>query len=247
LAIGESRILIGRFSRCKGLPQGRPEQLSQNGITSSYATPPKRKVFISYHHRNDQAYKEALLTFNRTHQIFIDASVDTGDIDEDLPPETIREKIRDEYLANSTVTILLVGTETKYRKHIDWELYSSMFDGRVNKKSGILVINLPSSNCESFHAVHPNEKALVYPDYSSWTTVNGRADYERRYPCLPDRIIDNLLAPKAKISVVPWDRLMPSRLQFLIEATFQSRNQCEYDLSRAMRRNDFNPARTLLS
>ena len=52
--------------------------------------------------------------------------------------------IRDNYLRNSTVTILLVGTETARRKHIDWEIYSSRYDGTVNKKSGILVINLPS-------------------------------------------------------------------------------------------------------
>jgi hypothetical protein len=150
-----------------------------------------RKVFISYHHRNDQACKEQLLEFNRTHRLFIDASVDTGDIDDYLSNEAIRQKIRDEYLANSTVTMLLVGTETKYRKHVDWELYSSMFDGRVNKKSGILVINLPSTGCEFFTAAHPNEKEVIHPDCQSWTTITTRAEYERRYPHMPDRIIDN--------------------------------------------------------
>ena len=78
-------------------------------------------------------------------RVFIDRSVDTGDISDDLDDQTIREKIRDEYLRDSSVTILLVGTETKNRKHIDWEVYSSMIDGRVNKKSGILVVNLPST------------------------------------------------------------------------------------------------------
>ena len=108
---------------------------------------PRRKVFICYHHKNDQTFKEALQKANEEHKIFIDASVAIGDIDDSLPSQTIREKIRDEYLLNSTVTILLVGTETKYRKHVDWELYSSMFDGKINKKSGILVILLPSTNC----------------------------------------------------------------------------------------------------
>ncbi len=107
------------------------------------------KVFISYHHANDQYYKEKLLRLNDNYKafygnpIFIDKSVDTGEISEDLSDETIREKIRDEYLQDSTVTILLVGTETKNRKHIDWELYSSMYNGKVNKQSGILVVNLP--------------------------------------------------------------------------------------------------------
>ena len=101
------------------------------------------KVFISYYHKNDQRYKDELVKFGPTNSIFIDASVDTGDIPDDLPDERIREIIRDKYLRDSTVTIVLVGTETKRRKHIDWEIYSSMYDGAVNKKSGILIINLP--------------------------------------------------------------------------------------------------------
>jgi len=201
----------------------------------------KRKVFISYHHENDQWYKERLLQFNREHDIFIDASVDTRDIDENLPDETIRRKIRDEYLANSTVTILLVGTETKYRKHIDWELFSSMFDGRVNKKSGVLVINLPTTQCVTFTAAHPNEKEIVHPECQSWTSVNTRTEYERRYPCMPDRIIDNLLTSEARISVVPWEKLTTESLSFLIEAAFQDKDNCKYDLSREMRRVNHNP------
>ncbi len=66
----------------------------------------KHKVFISYHHANDQGYKESLLKWNENNNfdIFIDASVDTGDINENLSDESIRQKIRDEYLRDSTVT-----------------------------------------------------------------------------------------------------------------------------------------------
>jgi hypothetical protein len=95
------------------------------------------KVFISYHHRNDQWYKEWLLHINRIYPIFIDASVDISDVPDYLDDQTIRQRIRDDYLRDSTVTIVLVGTETKRRKHIDWEIYSSMRDGLVNKRSGM--------------------------------------------------------------------------------------------------------------
>ena len=101
----------------------------------------KHKVFISYHDANDGSYKESLLLLNRAYDLFVDASVDTGGIDDTLPDQRIREIIRDDYLRDSTVTIVLVGLETKKRKHVDWEIYSSMFDGTVNKKSGILVIS----------------------------------------------------------------------------------------------------------
>jgi hypothetical protein len=42
------------------------------------------KVFISYHHANDQWYKNELVKFNEQHHIFDDQSIDTGDIDDDL-------------------------------------------------------------------------------------------------------------------------------------------------------------------
>lgn len=194
------------------------------------------KVFISYHHTNDQYYKEDLLRFSEKHDIFSDKSVDTRDIDDGLPDQTIRELIRDDYLRDSTVTIVLVGTETKKRKHVDWEIYSSMFDGQKNKKSGILVITLPETNCTYFHSVHAGEKEAVYPQITNWTSIESRAEYERRYPYLSDRLIDNLMKSGAKVSVTNWDKITQQTLTFLIEAAHNDRSQCEYDLSRAMRR-----------
>ena len=197
------------------------------------------KVFISYHHQNDQRYKEYLVNFGKRYSIFIDESVDTGGISDDLSDESIREQIRDEYLRDSTVTIVLVGTETKRRKHVDWEIYSSMYDGPVNKKSGVLVLTLPTIlDSNSFTAAHEGEKSVVYPDVRAWTSVNTRSEYERRYPSLPDRLIDNLLKPEAKISVAPWNRIENDarKLQFLVDAAFENRIRCEYDLRRKMRR-----------
>ena len=145
-----------------------------------------------------------------------------------------RQKIRDEYLRDSTVTIVIVGTETKNRKHVDWEIYSSMYDGTVNKKSGILVISL--SNVLVW-ATHDEEKETVYPEITNWITIDDRSEFEKRYPDLPDRIIDNLVA-KAKISVTYWNKIKdsPDLLTFLIEAAHKDRMICEYDLSSPMRR-----------
>lgn len=199
----------------------------------------KHKVFISYHHANDQAYKEALLHANLRSGLFVDCSVDTGDIDEDLDDDAIRRKIRDEYLQDSTVTLVLVGTETKYRKHIDWEIYSSMYDGAVNKKSGVLVINLPTVGCSYYTAAHGDvEKQALYPATQSWTTITTRAEYESRYPLMPDRIVDNLLKSGAQVSVTNWDTIAADaeNMRLLIDLTFNGRTACDYDLSRPMRR-----------
>lgn len=196
------------------------------------------RVFISYHHANDQQYKEGLVRWAKENNIFVDWSVDTGDISDELTDEQIRVKIRDEYLKDSTVTIVLVGTETKNRKHIDWEIYSSMYDGRVNKKSGIIVVNLPEINCSYYTVAHSGEKETVFPENTDWQTITEREEYERRYPYMPDRIIDNLLKTGAKISVIGWDKLTVSKLKYMIDKAFEDRENCTYDLSQPMRRRN---------
>lgn len=196
------------------------------------------RVFISYHHANDQTRKNELAKWAEENDVFIDWSVYTGDISDDLTDQQIREIIRDGYLRESTVTIVLVGTETKYRKHVDWEIYSSMYDGKVNKKSGIIVINLPSVNCTYFYSSHYDEKNNVFPECSDWVTITDRVEFERRYPYMPDRIIDNLLKTEAKVSVINWDQLTVAKLKYMIEKAFEDRASCEYDLSRTMRRRN---------
>lgn len=210
------------------------------------------KVFISYHHENDQQYKDWLVDFGQRHKIFIDESVDTGDILDSLSDEQIRTKIRDEYLRDSTVTIVLVGTDTKYRKHVDWEIYSSMHDGTRNKKSGILVINLPTTfDCNYFYVSHSGESENIYPevDSSILSNTNSRSEIEKLFPSMPARIIDNLICPDAIISVVPWQKVGTNamNLKFLVDATFRDRSKCNYDLRRPMRRANSSPSSSFVT
>lgn len=194
---------------------------------------PTHKVFISYHHLNDQFYKNELIRFFDNY-VFIDSSVDTGDIDENLSDERIRMKIRDEYLRNTSVTILLVGTDTKHRKHIDWEIYSSMFDGTLNKKSGILIINLPTIN-QSQRANSNEEKEIVAPN-SQWQSTTN---YETTYPFMPQRIIDNLKLG-VPITVINYSQVInnPTGFKKLIDIAYNRRVSNNYDLSRPMRRHN---------
>lgn len=205
------------------------------------ATYTVHRIFVSYHHSNDQQYKAALVNLNERLGVFVDHSVDTGNIDPNLPPQTIRGKIRDEYLRESSITVLFVGTGTAGRKHVDWEVYSSMINGRVNRKSGIVVVQLPSTKPQHFTAAYgENEKKQLYPETQSWCSVETRSEYERRYPYLPDRIIDQLLARNAKVSVTEWERLGRNleNLALLIDCAYHGRGTCEYDLSRPMKMQD---------
>ena len=210
------------------------------------------KVFISYHHENDQLYKNLLVNIGHQHKIFIDLSVDTGDISDNLSDEQIRTRIRDDYLRDSTVTIVLIGSNTKYRKHVDWEIYSSMHDGTRNKKSGILVINLPTTfDCNYFHVSHSGESEKIYPEFDSsiLSSTNSRSEIEKQFPSMPARIIDNLIYPDAMISVVPWHKVGTSatNLKFLIDATFRDRLKCNYDLRRPMRRANSSPSSSFVT
>lgn len=198
----------------------------------------KHKVFISYHHQNDQWAKDRLIELNQKFDFFIDCSVDTGDIPDELDDQRIRTAIRDNYLRDSTVTVLLVGVETKNRKHIDWELYSSMFDGTINKKSGIVVIMLPSTGCTFCHAAHTGEKDEIFSHIDTWTNVDTYSEYERRFPYMPARIIDNLLAANVKISVANWKDLSVEKLSILIDNAANDRLTNQYDMSRLMKRRN---------
>ncbi len=102
------------------------------------------KTFISFHHV-DEAYKAFFeRVFSDQYNVFISMSVDDGDIDPRLKTDTIRQKIRDQYLRDSTVTVVLVGKETWKRKHVDWEISSSIRDTQFNPRSGLLGILLPT-------------------------------------------------------------------------------------------------------
>ena len=112
---------------------------------------PRHRVFISFHHE-DQAYKDWFI--QQMGDDIVDESVGDGDIDDDnLATETIRQRIRDKFIRDATVTIVLIGHCTWQRKHVDWEIGSSLRATRLNSRCGLLGILLPN---------HPNAGAAQY-------------------------------------------------------------------------------------
>lgn len=105
----------------------------------------RHKVFVSYHHANDEHYRNKFEDlFCNVHDIMISQSVQIGDINPYADKETIRRTIRDNYLRDTTVTIVLIGTETWKRKHVDWEIGSSLRHTLYNSRSAVIGILLPS-------------------------------------------------------------------------------------------------------
>ena len=106
------------------------------------AQTPRHRVFISNHHA-DQSYKEWFV--HVMGDDIIDESVGDGDIDDtNIAVDTIRRKIRDEFIRDATVTVVLIGPCTWQRKHVDWEIGSSLRHTRMNPRCGLLGIMLPN-------------------------------------------------------------------------------------------------------
>lgn len=102
---------------------------------------PKRKVFISYHHK-DQYYRDE---FERLFgHLFISKSVNEGDIDEDNSSEYVKRLINEGYIDDASIVIVLIGAKTYCRRHVDWEIYGGI-DVRVGGRAGLMGICLPSN------------------------------------------------------------------------------------------------------
>ncbi len=137
---------------------------------------PRHRTFISYHH-DDQAYKD---WFGRLMgNDIVDESVSDGDIDDtNIATETIRQKIRDEFIRDSTVTVVLLGPCTWQRKHVDWEIGASLRDTRRNPRCGLLGILLPN-----------------HPDFGT-----GRATFQ----LMPPRLADNFRSTNRFANIYDW-------------------------------------------
>ena len=105
----------------------------------------RHKVFISYHHENDQEYRNKFeIFFSEKFDIMVSKSVQIGDVDPRNNTEYVRQKIRDNYIADATVIVVLIGTETWKRKHVDWEISSGLRCTQNNPRCGLLGIFLPT-------------------------------------------------------------------------------------------------------
>lgn len=203
----------------------------------------RHKVFISFHHA-DQYYKDQITQwkfFNydkmKYEFVFDDYSVCDGEIDPDLKDETIRIKIRDEYIKDASVLILLCGEETKNRKHIDWEIHAAMFNTDKNPKLGILVVNLPTIS-QSQRVSNEEEKEIVIGN--NWHNIYNRKEFEQSYQYMPSRIIDNFVKG-VSISVVNWRNICNNMEGFmtLIDNAFTRKESLEYDNSAPLRKNNY--------
>jgi len=154
----------------------------------------KHKVFVSYYHKDDQYYRDE---FERMFgNVFISKSVHPGDINDDLSTDYIKRLIREDYITDASVVVVLVGSNAWRRKHVDWEIYAglSKMAGGYSGLVGILLPSFPTSGGRSYD------------------TDN-----------LPPRLADNVLSKYAK--VYSWSDVCSSGFitRSAIEVAFRRR------------------------
>ena len=155
----------------------------------------RHKVFVSFHH-DDQWYKDRFGEMMEGN--IVDKSVEDGNIDDqNLSTERIRQIIRDDFIAEATVTVVLVGTCTWQRKHVDWEIGSSLRETKNNSRCGLLGILLPS------HPDHEKKKVRTH--------------------LMPPRLADNLGGDNPYALISDWSG-STSQIQDWIHEAFAKRN-----------------------
>lgn len=130
----------------------------------------RHKCFVSYH-ADDMSEVETFIDDFGSEFIARSVGVTVEDdfVDSD-DEEYIKRRIREKYLTDSTVTILLLGKCTWSRKFVDWEISSSLRDDAKNKRNGLLVYPLPSMN---------NSTTLPNRVRDNWVKDNQAASYAR--------------------------------------------------------------------
>ena len=103
----------------------------------------RRKVFIS-HYKGDRDEVDAFIRSYSS--VFIPKVLGANDNDEFInstSTDYVMQRIREKYLGDSTVTIVLIGRCTHSRRYIDWEIKSSLRQGQ-STPNGLIGILLPS-------------------------------------------------------------------------------------------------------
>lgn len=115
---------------------------------SSLITKTRRKCFISYHHDDEGEVQDFIQTFDHDQDVLIARGIGAsmlGDIINSTDEDYIKSSIREKYLRDTTVTIVLVGRQTWGRKFVDWEVGASLRNTSTASASGLMAITLPSA------------------------------------------------------------------------------------------------------
>lgn len=102
----------------------------------------KRNVFVSYYHHDDQIKRQEFDYLFK--DLIINQSVMLDEIDGENSDDYIHRLINEGYMKDTTVLAVLLGPNTKCRKHVDWEIGGALNRKVGDRYAGLLGIRLPS-------------------------------------------------------------------------------------------------------
>lgn len=108
----------------------------------------RRKCFISYHHDDEREVQSFIETFDHDKNVLISRGIGAsmmGDIIDSNSSDYIMRRVREDYLRDSTVTIVMLGRNTWGRKFVDWEIAASLRNTASYNRNGLMAITLPSA------------------------------------------------------------------------------------------------------
>lgn len=172
----------------------------------------RHKVFISYHHDDQKEVDDFVTTFADERHVFIARALGT-EMDPTIinsdDTDYVMRRIRELYLQDSTVTLVLVGKCTWARRFVDWELQTSLRHGQTVTANGLLGIVLPSAgHPEVPNRLDINLKGQNYADgYGRYYVYPTRKDTLARY------IDDAFQARRSRTNLIenPRDRFKNNR------------------------------------
>lgn len=109
-----------------------------------------RRIFLSFHQRDEY---EVSVFCKRYEQFFADIRTLGVSNEGDEYAETINSgdsdyvmrKIREDYIAGTSCTIVAIGKCTWARRYIDWEIAATLRNNKNDPRGGLIAVQLPSA------------------------------------------------------------------------------------------------------
>jgi hypothetical protein len=163
----------------------------QFGLASLFNTKATRRCFVSYHHADEVAVRAFIDEFSHQGEVFTHRALGlemAPDIVESNNTDYVMRRIREKYMANTSVTLVMLGQNTWKRRYVDWEIAASLRNSAGAPANGLLGIHLPSFNRE-IHPYPPRFNANLMQSGSSQTDCYARwIEYPRDHAWLASEI-----------------------------------------------------------
>ena len=152
----------------------------------------KRRVFISHFREDEKEVNIFIEQFANKEKVFtpyVLGANNNDDFIDSTDTDYVMSQIRQKYLKDSTVTIVLIGSCTHSRRYVDWEIKSSLTQGEQTP-NGLLGILLPNQGTKGHlpdrFKLNWSREADCYSLYKPYPTSAGQLGrwigeaYERR-------------------------------------------------------------------